>query len=54
VRFQILTEARMKMTVFWDVVPFSFVESEQSFRGSYCLQHQDFALMMEVVSTSEI
>jgi hypothetical protein len=26
VRFQVLTAARMTMTVFWDVAPFSLVE----------------------------
>jgi hypothetical protein len=39
----------MKMTVFWDVAPCSFVEIDLRFRGAYCL----IVLMMEAVSTSE-
>jgi hypothetical protein len=32
---------RMKMTVFWDVVPCSLVEIHRCFRGAYCLHHQN-------------
>jgi hypothetical protein len=47
VRFQFLTAASMKMTVFWDVEPYSLVDVYRSFRG------RRVALMMEAVSTSE-
>jgi hypothetical protein len=40
VRFQVLTEASMKFTVFWDVAPCSHVEVDRRFRGAYCLHHQ--------------
>jgi hypothetical protein len=40
VRFQVLTGTRMKMTVFYDVMPWSLVETDQHFRGAYCLHHQ--------------
>jgi hypothetical protein len=43
-RFQVLTAASMKMTVFWDFAPCSLVEIDRRFRG---------ALMMEAASTSE-
>jgi hypothetical protein len=32
----------MKMTVFWNSVPCSVIESDQCFRGAYCLHQQDF------------
>jgi hypothetical protein len=28
------------MTIFWDDAPCSLVETDQSFRGAYCLYHQ--------------
>jgi hypothetical protein len=31
----------MKMTVFWDVVPYGLVEIDLRFKGAYCLHHQD-------------
>jgi hypothetical protein len=40
VRFQVVTEASMKMTVFWDDVPCSLVEVYRHFRGAYRLHHQ--------------
>jgi hypothetical protein len=40
VRFQVLTAASMKMTVFWDVAPCSLVDVYRRFRGTYCLHHQ--------------
>jgi hypothetical protein len=47
----------MKLTVFWDVVPYSLVEAYRRFRGACCLHHQDsegiISLMMEAASTSE-
>jgi hypothetical protein len=49
-RFQVLTAASIKLTVFWDVAPCSPVETDRRFRGAYCLWA---ALMMEAVSTSE-
>jgi hypothetical protein len=39
------------MTVFWDVMPYSLVETGQHFRGTYCLHHQD-ALLAKDVRTS--
>jgi hypothetical protein len=34
VRFQVLTEANMKMTVFLDVAPYSLIEVYRRFRGA--------------------
>jgi hypothetical protein len=44
-RFEVLTAASMKMTVFWDVAPCSLVEVYRCFRA--------IVLMMEAVNTSE-
>jgi hypothetical protein len=49
VKFQVLTVASMKMSVFWDVAPCYLAEIDQNFRGAYC----DHVLMMEAVRTSE-
>jgi hypothetical protein len=38
-RFQILTAASMKMTVFWVVAPGSVVEVYRRFRDACCLHH---------------
>jgi hypothetical protein len=53
VRFQVLTAASMKITVFWDVAPCSLVEVR--FRGARCHRHQGYhqAPLMEAVSTTE-
>jgi hypothetical protein len=41
-RFQVLTAASMKMTVFWDVAPSCLVEVHRRFRGVCCLhRHPD-------------
>jgi hypothetical protein len=40
VRFQVLTVMSMKMTVFWDVTPYSLVDIDRRFRGTCCLHHQ--------------
>jgi hypothetical protein len=32
----------MKMTVFWDVVPYSLVETDRRFRGTCCLHHHGY------------
>jgi hypothetical protein len=40
VRLQVLTEASMKMTVFWVVAPCCLVEVYQRFRGACCFHHQ--------------
>jgi hypothetical protein len=37
----------------WNVAPCSLVEVDRRFIGAYCLHHQDIALMMEAVCTSE-
>jgi hypothetical protein len=50
VRFQVLTAARMRMTVFRDVAPCSLVEIDRRFRGAYCLHNHR---PDEAVSTSE-
>jgi hypothetical protein len=39
VRFQVLTAANMKMTVFWHVAPCSLVGIHRRFRGAYCIHH---------------
>jgi hypothetical protein len=39
VRYQVLTSASMKFTVFWDMPPCSHVEVGRRFRGEYCLHH---------------
>jgi hypothetical protein len=31
----------LKMAVFWDVVSYSLVDTDQRFRGAYCLHYQD-------------
>jgi hypothetical protein len=41
----------MKMTVFWDIVPYGLIEIARHFRGAYCLTAM-IALMMKAVSTS--
>jgi hypothetical protein len=41
----------MKMTVFWDVAPFSLVEVYRRFRGVSIIRA--IALMMEAASTSK-
>jgi hypothetical protein len=48
VGFEVLTAARMKMAVFWVVVPCSLVEVYQRVRGNALV-----ALMVEAASTSE-
>jgi hypothetical protein len=40
VRFEVLTAASMKMTVFWFAAPRSLVEIYRLFRGACCLHHQ--------------
>jgi hypothetical protein len=52
VRFKVLTATSMKMTAFWDTVPYSLAEVDRCFRGVYCLHYQGTS-MMEAVRTSE-
>jgi hypothetical protein len=40
VRSEVLTEASMKLTVFWDVALCTLVEVFRRFRGAYCLHQQ--------------
>jgi hypothetical protein len=40
VRYQILTAASVKISVFWDVAPCSLAEVYRCFRGACCLHHQ--------------
>jgi hypothetical protein len=40
VRFQVLTAASMKMTVFWVVAPCNLIDVYRHFRGACCLHHQ--------------
>jgi hypothetical protein len=52
-RFQILTAASMKMTIFWDVAPCSLVQIDRRFKGTYCLHHQvAFTFKMQNWTTS--
>jgi hypothetical protein len=37
----VLTAASMKVTSFWDIALYSFVEVDRRFRGVYCLHHLD-------------
>jgi hypothetical protein len=39
VRFQVLTAAGMKITVFWDAASCSLAEVYRRFRGSFCRHH---------------
>jgi hypothetical protein len=32
----------VKMTIFWDVAPYSLVEIDGRFRGACCLHHQGY------------
>jgi hypothetical protein len=49
VRFQVLTATSTKMTVFWDVVQCSLVETYRRFGNAY----SSITLKIEAVSTSE-
>jgi hypothetical protein len=49
VRFQVLTAASMKMTIFWDIAPCSLVEVTDVSKVLAAI----IALMMEKTSTSE-
>jgi hypothetical protein len=40
VRFQVLTEASMKMTAFSDIAKCSLIEVDGRFRDAYCLLYQ--------------
>jgi hypothetical protein len=42
----------MKMAVFWDVAPCSFVDIERHLIGACCLHHQGGTLKRRPVSTS--
>jgi hypothetical protein len=53
-KVQVLTAARMKFRVFWDVAPCSHVDVYRRFRGEHCHHHHgDDSLMMGVVRISE-
>jgi hypothetical protein len=39
-KYQVLTAARMKMAVFWDVTPYILILIGRRFRGAYCLHQQ--------------
>jgi hypothetical protein len=47
VRYQVLTAASVKVTVFWDIAPCSLVEIDRRFRRTIAL------MMMEAESISE-
>jgi hypothetical protein len=51
-RFKVLTAARMRSRVFWDVTPCSHVEVDRRFGRVYGLHHQG-ALITEAVRASE-
>jgi hypothetical protein len=40
VRFHALTAASTKVTVFWDIAPYSLFEVHRRFGGAYFLQHR--------------
>jgi hypothetical protein len=40
VAFQVPTVPSEKMTVLWDIAPYSLVKTDRSFRGAYCLYLQ--------------
>jgi hypothetical protein len=50
VRFQVLTAASLKMTVFWDVESCKLIETDRRFRGVYCL----ISVTMEAINASEM
>jgi hypothetical protein len=54
VRFQVLTAAKMKFTVLWDVAPCSLIGVGRRFRGAYCLHHrpEDCNLRLVIVRSS--
>jgi hypothetical protein len=45
----------LKMTIFWDVAPYSLVEIYRRFRGAYCIHDQCIviSLIIEAASTCE-
>jgi hypothetical protein len=43
--------ASTEMTVFWDLVPCSLIEIDQSFRRAFCLHRQGNCVTIEAVST---
>jgi hypothetical protein len=40
VKYQVLMAANMNNTIFWGIAPYSLVEADRRFRGTYCLPHQ--------------
>jgi hypothetical protein len=45
------TPLALKMTVFWDVVPYNLVEINRRFKDVCSLHNQGAATIMEAVST---
>jgi hypothetical protein len=39
-RFEVLTMMSMKVAVFWNLEPYSMVDTDRRFRRAYCLHHQ--------------
>jgi hypothetical protein len=37
---QVLTATSVKIAGFWDVAPYSLIEIDGRFRGTYCLHHR--------------
>jgi hypothetical protein len=54
VRFQVLTEANMKMAVVWVVAPYRLVEVYWRFRGASCFLHQGVEALRRLPSSSLI
>jgi hypothetical protein len=54
VRFLVVTAASMNVAVFWDIAPYSPVDTDQRFRDVYHGHHQgDKEKMLGAVRTSE-
>jgi hypothetical protein len=47
-RFQVLTVSSMNVSLFWNVAPYSLVDTDRHFRGAYCLYHQGSKLVWNV------
>jgi hypothetical protein len=53
VRFEVLTDVAIKITVFWDVTLCSPIEVYRRFGGKYCPYHHSSALKIETARSSK-